>query len=117
MNGSTGEWFRTTVRVRHRGLVSPTTVLEMIKGQKLGTVTSILIFEQLLQLTAQKSEVLSRSSKGTAPSTKLKPVWRDINISLKTKVYLMCSLVISTFLYACESLTLTAEKERRMQVL
>ena len=37
------------------------------------------------------------------------------NISLGSKAKLMCSLVISIFLYACESWTLTAELEKRTQ--
>ena len=37
------------------------------------------------------------------------------NISLGSKVKLMRSLVISIFLYACESWTLTAELEKRTQ--
>ena len=45
----------------------------------------------------------------------LKPIWRDNNISLGSKVKLMRSLVISIFLYACESWTVTAEFEKRMQ--
>ena len=40
---------------------------------------------------------------------------RDNNISLGSKVKLMRSLVISIFLYACESWTLTAESEKRTQ--
>ena len=47
--------------------------------------------------------------------TKLKPIWRDNNIFLGSKVKLMRSLVISIFLYACESWTLTAELEKRTQ--
>ena len=39
----------------------------------------------------------------------LKPICRDYNISLESKVKLMRSLVISIFLYACESWTFTAE--------
>ena len=39
------------------------------------------------------------------------------NISLGSKVKLMRSLVISIFLYACESWTLTAELEKRTQAL
>ena len=46
---------------------------------------------------------------------KLKPIWRDNNISLGSKMKLMRSLVISIFLYACESWTLTAELEKRTQ--
>ena len=39
----------------------------------------------------------------------------DNKISLGSKVKLMCSFVISIFLNACESWTLTAELEKRMQ--
>ena len=53
-----------------------------------------------------KLEVLSRIVQATAALTKLKPVWRDNNISLGSKVKLMHSLVISIFLYASESLDL-----------
>ena len=49
--------------------------------------------------------------------TKLKPVWNDRSISLSSKVRLMRSLVTATFLYACESWTLTAELQRRIQAL
>ena len=46
-------------------------------------------------------------------ATVLKPIWRDNNISLGSKVTLMHSLVISIFLYACESWTFTTELEKR----
>ena len=62
-----------------------------------------------------KPEVLSRIAQATAALTKLKPIWRDNNISLGSKVKLMRSLVISIFLYACESWTLTAELEKKTQ--
>ena len=58
-----------------------------------------------------KPKALSRIAQATAALTKLKPIWRDNNISLRSKVKLMRSLVISICLYACESLTLTAEIE------
>ena len=56
-----------------------------------------------------KPEVLSRIAQATAALTKLKPIWRDNNISLGSKVKLMRFPVISIFLIACESWTLTAE--------
>ena len=62
-----------------------------------------------------KPEVLSRIAQATAAYTKLKPIWSDNKISLGSKVKLMCSFVISIFLNACESWTLTAELEKRMQ--
>ena len=194
MNGSIGEWFRTTVRVRQGCLLSPTlfnSFLERImsdalehdgkvsiggrnitnlrfandidalaedeqelealvesldktctrykmeisakktklmtnsangiqreikvKGQKLGTVTSFKYLGAIVSDDGSKPEVLSRIAQATAALTKLKPIWRDNNISLGSKVKLMRSLFISIFLYACESWTLTAELEKRTQ--
>ena len=51
----------------------------------------------------------------TAALTKLKPLWRDNNVSLGSKVKLMRSLVISIFLYACGSRTSTAELMKKTQ--
>ena len=49
--------------------------------------------------------------------TRLEPVWNDRSISFSSKIRLMQSLAISIFLYACESLTLTAELQRRIQAM
>ena len=51
----------------------------------------------------------------------MKPVWNDRSISLSSKIQLVRSLVTSTlvtsiFLYACETWTLTAELQGRIQV-
>ena len=86
-----------------------------VKVQKLGTVTSFKYLGAVVSDDGSKPEVLSRIAQATAALTKLKPIWRDNNISLGSKVKLTCSLVISLFLYACESWTLTAELEKRMQ--
>ena len=53
----------------------------------------------------------------TAALSRLKIIWRDKNSSLASKVKLMRTLILSTFLYACESWTLTAELERRIEAL
>ena len=74
-----------------------------VKGQKLGTVTSFKYLGAIVSDDGSKPEVLSRIAQATAALTKLKPIWRDNNISLGSKVKLMRSLVISIFLYACES--------------
>ena len=58
-----------------------------------------------------------RIAQTTAALSRLKTIWRDKNILLASKVKLMRKLILSTFLYACESLTLTAEIERRIQAL
>ena len=49
--------------------------------------------------------------------TRLKPIWKDKNIILRSKIRLMRSLVVSIFLYACETWTLTAELQRRVQAM
>ena len=80
-----------------------------VKGQKLGPLTSFRYLGAVVSDDGFKPEVLSRIAQATAALTKLKPIWGDNNISLGSKMKLMRSLVISIFLYACESLTLTAE--------
>ena len=65
-----------------------------INGQKLKTVTS---FKYLVSVITDES---SRPE-----------------ISLSSKIRLMRSLFTSIFLYACESWTLTAELQRRIQAM
>ena len=86
-----------------------------VKGQKLGTVTSFKYLGAVVSDDGSTPEVLSRIAQVTAALKKLKPIWRDNNISLGSKVKLMRSLIISIFLYACELWTLTAELEKRRQ--
>ena len=86
-----------------------------VKGKKLGTVTSFKYIGAMVSDERSKTEILSRFAQATAALTKLKPIWRDNNTSLGSKLKLMCSLVISIFLYACESWTLTAELEKMTQ--
>ena len=183
MNGSIGEWFRTTVVVRQGCLLSPTLfniflerIMSDAQEEHVGKVsiggrniTNLRFADEIdalaeeeqelealveslhktftrykMKISAEKtklmtnsangiqserdkgkrafkyhgavvSEVLSRIEQATAAYTKLKPIWSDNKISLGSKVKLMCSFVISIFLNACESWTLTAELEKRMQ--
>ena len=84
-----------------------------VKGQKVGTVTSFKYLGAVVSDDGSKPEVLSKIAQATAALTKLKPIWRDNNISLGSKVKLMRSLVITIFLYACDSWILTAELEKK----
>ena len=86
-----------------------------VKGQKLGTVTRFKYLGAAVSDDGSKPQVLSRIAQATAALTKLKPIWTANSISLGSKVKLIRSLVISIFLYACESWTLTAELEKRTQ--
>ena len=56
-----------------------------IKGQKLGTVTSFKYLGAVVSDDGSKPEVFSRIAQATAALTKLKPIWRDNNISLESR--------------------------------
>uniref|UniRef100_UPI003AF6AD13 hypothetical protein n=1 Tax=Thiolapillus sp. TaxID=2017437 RepID=UPI003AF6AD13 len=88
-----------------------------VNGQKLETVTSFKYLGSVITDEGSKPEILSRIAQTTAALTRLKPVWNDRSISLSSKIQLMRSLVTSIFLYACESWTLTAEFQRRIQAM
>ena len=91
--------------------------LMKINGQKLETVTSFKYLGSVITNTGSKPEILSRIAQTTAALTKLRPVWNIRSISLSSKVRLMCSLVTSIVLYACETWTLTAELQRGIQAM
>ena len=81
------------------------------------TVTSFKYLGSVITDEGSKPVLLSRIAQTTRALTRLKPVWIDKSISLSSKVRLMCSLVTFIFLYACESWTLTAELQRRIQAM
>ena len=86
-----------------------------VNGQKLEIVTNFKYLGSVITNEGSKPEILSRIAQTTAALTRLKTVWYDRRISLSSKIRLMRSLVTSIFLYACESWTLTAELQRRIQ--
>ena len=63
-----------------------------VNGQKLETVTSFKYLGSVVTDEGSKPEILSRIAQTTAALTRLKPVWNDRNISLSSKIRLMCSL-------------------------
>ena len=86
-----------------------------VKRQNLITMACFKYLGAIVSDKGSKPEVLSRITQATAALKKLKPIWRDNNISLGSNIKPMCVFVISIFLYACESWTLTAELEKRIQ--
>ena len=62
-------------------------------------------------------EILSRIAQTTAAPSRQKIIRRDKNILLASKVKLMWTLLLSTFLYVFGSWILTEELERRIQAL
>ena len=88
-----------------------------INGQKLDIVTSFKYLGSVMTEEGSKPEILSMIAQTTAAFTRLKPVWNDRSFSFSSKIQLMRSLVTSVFVYDCESWTLTAELQRRIQAM
>ena len=88
-----------------------------IDNKKLKTVRSFKYLGAIASDEGSKPEVLSRIAQTTAAVTKLKVIWSDKNIAISSKIRLMHSLALSIFLYACETWTITADIERRIQAL
>ena len=88
-----------------------------IKDQRLKEVENFKYLGAIISNEGSKPEILSRIAQTTAALSRLKIIWRDKNISLASKVKMMRTLILSTFLYACESWILTAEIERMIQAL
>ena len=88
-----------------------------IKGQRLEEVENFTYLGAIISNEGSKLEILSRIAQTTAALSRLKIIRRDKNISLASKVKLMQMLILSTFLYDCESWILTGEIERRIQAL
>ena len=88
-----------------------------IDNRKLETVRSFKYLGAIVSDEGSKPEVLSRIAQTIASMTKLKVIWNDKNISISSKIRLMRSLTMSIFLCACETWTITADIERRIQTL
>ena len=56
-----------------------------VKEQKLVTVTSFKYLGVVISDDGFKQEILSRIEQANAALTKLKPIWRDNNVSLGSK--------------------------------
>lgn len=72
-----------------------------VNGRRLGTVSGFGCLEAVVSDEGSKSD-LFRIVQAAAALTGLNPFWGDYNIFLKSKVNLMCSLVVTISLYACE---------------
>ena len=88
-----------------------------IKGQRLEDVENFKYLGAIISNEGSKPEILSRIAQTIAALSRLMIIWRDKNISLVSRVKLMWTLILSTFLYAYESWTLTVEMDRRIQAL
>ena len=85
-----------------------------IKSSTLEQVNRFVYLGAIVTDRGSKPEILSRIAKARAALSRLKMIWKDKHISLSSKIRLLRSLVISVFLYACESWTLDAYLEKRI---
>ena len=85
--------------------------------EKFETVKKFKYLGAIVSDEGSKPEVLARIAMTAATLTKMDIIWKDKAIKLSSKIRLMRSLVNSFFLYACETRTLTAELEKRVQAL
>ena len=88
-----------------------------VNGKKLETVLSFKYLGAIVTDEGSMPEIRSRIAQTIAALTKLKIIWDDKNIDLSSKIRLLRSLVMSIFLYSCETWTLTAEIERKIQTV
>ena len=88
-----------------------------VNGKKLETVQSFKYLGAIVTDEGSMPEIRSRIAQTIAALTKLKIIWDDKNIDLSSKIRLLRSLVMSIFLYSCETWTLTAEIERKIQTV
>ena len=88
-----------------------------VKDQVLETVKSFKYLGAIISDEGSRPEILSRIAQATNALTRLKPIWKNKKIRLAYKIRLLRSLVISIFLYACESWTLNADLERRISAM
>ena len=86
-------------------------------GEKLKTVQSFKYLGAIVTDEGSMPDIRSRIPQTISALTKLKNIWDDKNIDLSSKIRLLRSLVMSIFLYSCETWTLTAEIERKIQTV
>ena len=94
---------------------SNTTANITLKGEELENVSSFkYLGATLTQDGASTTEIRTRIALATAAMAKLSRIWKS-SISFFTKFLLYKSLVVSVLLYGCETWTLLADTERRIE--
>ena len=88
-----------------------------VNGQRLETVKSFRYLGSIITDEGSKPEILARIAQTTAALTRLKPLCNDRNITVSSKIRLTRPLVMSIFLYASETWTLSADLQKRIQAM
>ena len=85
-----------------------------VKDSVLEVVDKFIYLGATVTDNGSKNEILSRMAKAQNSLSKLKIIWKDKSISISCKIRLLRTLVISVFLYACESWTLDVYLQQRI---
>ena len=94
--------------------LTPTNII--MNGQRLEEVKDFKYLGSYVSEDGSSTkEIKARIGIATSAMTRLAKIWRGNTISFPVKIRLYKSLVLSTLLYGCESWTLTADTERRIQ--
>ena len=88
-----------------------------VNGEKLETVQSFKYLRAIVTDEGFMPEIRSRIAQTIAALTKLKIISDDKNIDLSSMISMLRSFVMSIFAYSCETWTLTAEIERKIQTV
>ena len=88
-----------------------------VNGQKLQTITHFKYLGSVITDHGSKPELPSKIAQTTADWQGWNQFWNDRSISLSSKIRLIRFLVTSIFLDTCESWTITAELQRRIQAM
>jgi hypothetical protein len=87
----------------------------LIDDEPLEAVTQFKYLGSILSDKGSKAEIVSRIGQASSALNKLNRIWKSPAISTYHKLKLMNSMVVSVFMYACESWTLTADLEKRIK--
>ena len=86
-----------------------------INGQNLETVQRYK-YSSVMKDEGSKQEIMSKIAQADGALSKLNTIiWKNKDKALGSKIRMIRSLVISIFLYVCETSTLTAKLERKIQ--
>ena len=88
-----------------------------VNGEKLENIQSFKYLGAIVTDEGSMPEIRSRIAQTIAALTLLKIIWDDKYIDFSSKIRLLRSLVMSIILYSCETWTLTAEIERKIQIV
>ena len=90
-----------------------------INGEKLDYVNTFKYMGAIIADEGSQPEILARITETTPALAKRKTIWNVRKIALSSKITLMQSLVMSIYIFlcACESWTLTAYTDGRIQAI